>query len=188
MPPKEIDLRPVTHITTDAIGPLGNRVFYVQGYKAQRTVTLIAEKFQIQTLAIGLEQFLAEIQTKFPDLPDASGDYIEDNMRINPPVDPLFRVGELALGYDAESDLVVLVMRENAVEEVDEEEAVVEVEVDEDVPEGGVVRFWCTRSQMRAMAHWGIEVASRGRPICPQCGEPEDPEGHFCPKRNGHKH
>jgi len=31
-------------------------------------------------------------------------------------------------------------------------------------------------------------VAGQGRPICGNCGEPIDPEGHFCPKRNGHKH
>lgn len=175
MPQKEIDLRPVTHITTDAIGPPGKRVFYIQGYKGQRTISLIVEKFQIQTLAIGLEQFLAEIQSKIPDLPEASSDYIEANMHINPPVDPLFRVGELALGYDAESDLVVLIAREMIAE-------------DQDPEEGSVVRYWCSRSQIRAMAHWGIEVSGRGRPICPQCGEPMDPEGHFCPKRNGHKH
>ncbi len=175
MPAKEIDLRPVTHITTDAIGPPGKRVFYIQGYKGQRTISLIVEKFQIQTLAIGLEQFLAEIQSKFPDLVDSSADFIETNMRINPPVDPLFRVGELALGYEAESDLVVLVARETVAEGMSEEDT-------------RVVRYWCTRSQIRAMAHWGLEISSRGRPICPQCGEPMDPDGHFCPKRNGHKH
>jgi len=175
MPKKEIDLRPVTHITTDAIGSPGKRVFYIQGYKGQRTVTLIVEKLQIQTLAIGLEQFLAEVQSKFPDLPEASGEYIEANMHINPPVDPLFRIGELALGYDVESDLLVLVAREMVSE-------------DEDQEESSVVRYWCTRSQMRAMALWGIEISSRGRPLCPQCGEPMDPGGHFCPKRNGHKH
>ena len=175
MSPREVDLRPVTHITTDAIGPPGKRVFYIQGYKGQRTITLIVEKFQIQTLAIGLEQFLAEIHSKFPDLSDASGDYIEANMHINLPVDPLFRVGELALGYETEADLVVLVAREVVAEGQDEEDV-------------NVVRYWCTRSQIRAMAHWGLEIASRGRPICPQCGEPMDPEGHFCPKRNGHKH
>ena len=175
MSPREVDLRPVTHITTDAIGPPGKRVFYIQGYKGQRTITLIVEKFQIQTLAIGLEQFLAEIHSKFPDLTDASGDYIEANMHINLPVDPLFRVGELALGYETEADLVVLVAREVVAEGQDEEDV-------------NVVRYWCTRSQIRAMAHWGLEIASRGRPICPQCGEPMDPEGHLCPKRNGHKH
>lgn len=196
MSQKEINLRPVTHITADAIGPPGKRVFYIQGYKGQRTVTLIVEKFQLQTLAIGLEQFLAEIQQKFPDLPDASPEYIESNMKINPPVDPLFRAGELALGYDRESDLVVLVAQEFVIEELDEseldEDLIEEFDSDElegvDPESGMVVRYWCTRSQIRALAHWGIEIASRGRQLCPQCGEPMDPEGHFCPKRNGHKH
>jgi uncharacterized repeat protein (TIGR03847 family) len=175
MPHTEIDLQPVTHITTDALGQPGKRVFYLQGWQGERTVTLIVEKIQIQSLAVGLEQFLAEIYEKFPGLPEATADYAEDKMRINPPVDPVFRVGELGLGYDAENDLVVLVTRELLAE-------------GEDADEASVVRFWCTRSQIRAMCHWGMEIASRGRPLCPQCGEPMDPEGHFCPKKNGHQH
>jgi uncharacterized repeat protein (TIGR03847 family) len=175
MPRTDIDLHPVSHITADAIGQPGKRVFYLQGWQAERTVTLIIEKLQIQSLAIGLEQFLAEIHEKFPNLPEAVSEYQEEQMHIHPPVDPLFRVGEIGLGYDAENDLLVLVVREIVAEGADPEES-------------GVVRFWCTRSQLRAMAHWGMEVASRGRPLCPQCGEPVDPEGHFCPKKNGHKH
>ncbi len=171
----EIDLQPVSHVTTDALGPPGKRIFYLQGWQEERTVTLIVEKIQIQSLAVGLEQFLAEIYDKFPGLPEASADFIEDQMRIHPPVDPLFRVGEMGLGYDADNDQVVLVARELVPEGTPAEEA-------------SVVRFWCTRSQVRAMCHWGMEVAARGRPLCPQCGEPMDPEGHFCPKKNGHKH
>ena len=172
---EEIDLQPVTHITTDAIGEPGKRIFYIQAWQGQRTLTVIVEKIQIQSLAVGLEQFLAEIQQRFPELNEASSDYIEDKMRIHPPIDPIFRVGELGLGYDAEEDLVVLVTRELLGEEQDAEDA-------------RVVRLWCSRSQIRAMCHWGMEVASRGRPICPQCGEAMDPAGHFCPKKNGHKH
>lgn len=175
MPPIEIDLQPVTHITTDAIGSPGKRVFYLQGWQSERTVTLIIEKIQIQSLAVGLEQFLSEVKEKYPELPEANADFVEENMRISPPVDPLFRVGELGLGYDQERDLVVLVTRELLPE-------------DTETTEASVVRFWCTRSQIRAMCHWGMEVASRGRAICPQCGQPMDPEGHFCPKRNGHNH
>lgn len=175
MTEKEIDLQPVTHLTTDAIGPAGKRVFYIQGWQDEKIVTLIVEKIQIQSLGLGVEQFLAEVKQKFPDLPDAQADFVEDKMHIHPPVDPLFRVGELGLGYDVEKDQVVLVAREMLNEEQEKEEE-------------RVVRFWCTRSQIRAMSNWGIQVASRGRPICPQCGEPMDPEGHFCPKRNGHKH
>jgi uncharacterized repeat protein (TIGR03847 family) len=175
MPTVEIDLNPVTHITSDAIGQPGKRVFYIQGWQNERTITLIVEKVQIQTLAVGLEQFLAEIGEKFPDLPEASADYDEPAMRISPPVDPLFRVGEMGLGYDSDLDLVVLVAHELISEEQNAEDA-------------GIVRFWCTRSQIWAMCRWGIDVAARGRLTCPQCGEPMDPEGHFCPKKNGHKH
>jgi uncharacterized repeat protein (TIGR03847 family) len=175
MPSTEIDLRPVTHITTDAIGQPGKRVFYIQGWQEERTITVIIEKLQIQSLAVGLEQFLAEIADRFPDLPEASADYDEDKMHIHPPVDPLFRTGELGLGYDADNDLVVLIAREQLAEDQDKEEA-------------SVVRFWCTRAQLRAMCRWGMEVSSRGRPICSQCGQPMEPEGHFCPKKNGHQH
>lgn len=175
MAPKEIDLHPVSHITTDAIGQPGKRVFYIQGWQEERTITLIVDKIQIQSLAIGLEQFLTEIYERFPDLPQASGEYNEENMHIHPPVDPMFRTGELGLGYDNENDLVVLIAREMLAEEQDPSDA-------------NVVRYWCTREQIRAMCRWGMEVASRGRPTCPQCGQPMDPEGHFCPKKNGHKH
>jgi uncharacterized repeat protein (TIGR03847 family) len=195
MPVHDIDLEPITHITTDAIGDPGNRVFYIQGWQDERTVTLIVEKVQIQTLAVGLEQFLAEIEEKFPELEEASADYDEDKMHITPPVDPLFRVGELGLGYDTDRDLVVLITRELVAEDLDVKQDVGQEEDQEENSDeihekqkGSVVRFWCSRMQIRAMCRWGIEVTSRGRPLCPQCGQPMDSKGHFCPKKNGHKH
>jgi uncharacterized repeat protein (TIGR03847 family) len=172
---EEIDFQPTEHITTDAIGAPGKRVFYLQAWQGTRTLSLIVEKIQIQSLAVGYEQFLAEIQTRFPELAEASGDFEPERMHIQPPVDPLFRVGELGLGYDADNDLVVLVAKELLPE-------------DEDPEQARVVRFWCNRSQLRALCRWGMDVAARGRPLCPQCGEPIDIEGHFCPKKNGHKH
>lgn len=171
---KELDLLPTTHITTDAVGPPGKRVFYIQGWKNDQVITLIVEKFQIQTLSIGVEQFLAELYNKFPNLPEASSEYVEEKMHIHPPVEPLFRVGEIQLGYDPENDLLALIAQR--------------VTTEEETPGTETVRFWCTRSQIRAMCHWGMEVSSRGRPLCPQCGQPMDPEGHFCARKNGHKH
>ncbi len=173
----EIEMMPVTHITADAIGPPGQRVFYLQGVQDDRVITLIIEKFQLQTLSIGIEQFLAEVRQRIPLLREASGEYEEDRMRILPPVEPLFRVAEFGLSYDGESDLLGIFAREFPAppEESDEE------------PEGTVVKLWCTRDQARALVQWGMEVASRGRPLCEQCGEPMDPEGHFCARKNGHK-
>jgi uncharacterized repeat protein (TIGR03847 family) len=172
MTDKEIDFNPVEHVTTDAIGPPGQRVFYIQAQQGDRITTIVVEKFQVQSLALGAEKFLSDLLKNFPQLTRASADYSESEMRIQPPVDPLFRAGELGLSYDTERDLVILVIREIVAEE-------------QDAPEGMVARLWCTRAQLRAMFSWGLEVANRGRPICPYCGEPEEPAGHFCPKKNG---
>ena len=171
----EIDIDPCDHITADAIGQPGQRVFYIQAFQDQRTVTVIIEKAQLQSLAIGVEQFLSQLSRQNPELKEPSGDYVEDVMRIHPPVDPLFRVGEIGLGYDKDRDLMVLFVKELLTEEADPESA-------------AVIRYWCTREQMRRMARWGMEIARRGRPICPQCGQPMEAEGHFCPKKNGHLH
>ncbi len=182
---QEIELNPVTHITVDAIGQPGKRVFYIQGQKDARTITLIMEKFQVQSLAVHVEQFMAELQQKFPHLAEASSEYNEVNMRIQPPVDPLFRVSEMSLAYDNSLDMVVIAANEMMPETGEEETT--EKSAEEDA-EGRIVRFWCSRSQCRAMAHWGMEVVGRGRPLCTQCGAPIDPEeGHFCPKKNGHR-
>ncbi|NIN63208.1 MAG: DUF3090 family protein [Anaerolineae bacterium] len=175
MPSTEYDLRPVERITTGAVGPPGKRVFYLQARKDRQLVTLIVEKTQVQSLAVGLEQFLADLRKRFPNLPEASSDYDEKEMELEKPFDPAFRVGQIGLGYDEESDLMVLVAREIQTE-------------DENPEEAAVARFWTTRAQIRAMTIWGLEVASRGREICGNCGQPIDTEGHFCPKRNGHKH
>ena len=112
MPRFEIDVDPCDHLTADAIGRPGQRVFYMQAYQEQRTITVIIEKVQLQSLAINVEQFLAKLEEQDPDLSESSGDYIEEAMRINPPVDPLFRVGEIGLGYDKERDKVVLFVKE----------------------------------------------------------------------------
>lgn len=175
MPRFEIDVDPCDHLTADAIGEPGQRVFYLQAYQEQRTITVLIEKAQLQSLAIGVEQFLSQIQHQNPNLEEAGGEFVEAQMRINPPVDPLFRAGEIGLGYDKERDRVVIFAKELLTEEDDPESA-------------AQIRFWGTRSQMRKLARWGADVVNRGRPICPQCGQPMEPEGHFCPKKNGHLH
>ena len=175
MPRFEIDVDPCDHITADAIGSPGQRVFYLQAYQDNRNITVLIEKAQLQSLAIGVEQFLSQISQQNPDLEEASGEFIEEQMRINPPVDPLFRAGEIGLAYDKERDRVVVFTKELLTEEDDPDSA-------------AQVRFWASRSQMRKLARWGADVVSRGRPTCPQCGQPMEPEGHFCPKKNGHLH
>jgi uncharacterized repeat protein (TIGR03847 family) len=173
MPSSEIQLDPVDHITVDAIGSPGNRVFYIEGRKDDEVISLIIEKVQLQSLIEGVDDFLEQIKEKFPDRPQVEVEFSEKEMQIQPPVDPKFRVGEMGLAFDADRDIVNIIAREMA--------------FDGDEETGSIVRFGCTRQQLLALARWGAIVVERGRPICPQCLQPMEPEGHFCPKKNGHK-
>ncbi len=169
----DISLNPVDHITVDAIGEPGNRTFYFLGRKGEEVISLLIEKVQLQTLIVGIKDFLDEVNERFSKIPDLLPDYKEKDMQIDPPVDPLFRVGEMGLAYDEKDDMVCIIAKE------------AQLEISED--EAGTVRYWCTRPQLVALGNWAVVVVERGRPICPQCLQPMEPEGHFCPKKNGHK-
>lgn len=175
MPGTLYEFDPVTFITTGCIGEPGHRVFYLQAQKSGEVLTLLIEKQQVEALANGIEQFLKELQEKIPALTEASADYNARAMQLKPPIDPAFRIGQLGLGYDADRDLLVIVAQEVLVEGRDPEEV-------------AVARLFATRSQLRALGAYGRTLVRQGRPICPLCGQPIDPEGHFCPRSNGHAH
>ncbi len=160
------DLNPVTHITVGAIGEPGKRTFYLQGRQGLTIVTLIVEKEQVAALSHGIDELLERLGIEKKVLVNAYA------MELSHPIEPVFRVGQLGLGYDAEQKLMMLVAYELPAEEEP-------VSVD-------VVRFWATAEQMRAVARHAAAIVAAGRPICVLCGRPIDPAGHFCPKRNGH--
>ena len=65
MPNQEVELDPVLHITADAIGQPGQRVFYIQGQSSETVITLLVEKIQLQSLVTGIQQFLKEIRAEW---------------------------------------------------------------------------------------------------------------------------
>jgi len=85
----DLDLNPVDHITADAIGKPGERVFFLQAVSGMQTVTLLIEKLQIQSLATGVAEFFDELLRHYPDLPAFSENFEEERMHIQPPVMPL---------------------------------------------------------------------------------------------------
>lgn len=162
------DLNPVSRVMLGALGEPGHRVFYLQARQGTTLVTLQAEKEQIQSLGVGITDLLEKLGKRAaPDEPVSAYD-----VALEEPLEPLFQIGQLGLGFDREHDLLVIVAYEIAAEE---EAAGV-----------NYVRFWASRDQMRALAQHASEVVTGGRPICVLCGKPIDPEGHFCPRRNGH--
>lgn len=170
-PRRIYDLNPVDRITTDAVGEPGKRVFYVQARKGRRLVSVLVEKEHVALVAHLTEQFLLALAESDPDAvvePDAAA--LAD-MSLEVPLVPVFRAGQVGLGYDQVSRRLVLVAHEQ-VEEGEERRP-------------AVARFWATPSQMRAFSLQGRQVVEAGRARCAMCGEPINPEGHFCPRKNG---
>ncbi len=174
MPKPPLDLNPVSRITVGAIGEPGRRTFYLQARKGDLLVTLLCEKEQVSALCLGLRSMLEELRVQRPRGEGAP--LVKDDLELEHPVSPLFRAGNMGLGYDEKNDLIVIVVRELLIESGDEENA-------------QEVRFFCSRAQADALSRHGLEVVAKGRPICPLCGKPMDREGNvegFCPRRNGH--
>jgi uncharacterized repeat protein (TIGR03847 family) len=168
----QIDLNPTNHLTVGTIGPPGQRTFFLQGSRGAQTISLVIEKEQAALLAGSLESFLEELDRNHPLGARDAVDPVWMDMRLREPVEELFRVGNMGLGYSENDDLVVLI----AYEMVEEGE------------DPNVVSFWATRAQIQSLVKHIVDVVRQGRPICGNCGRPIDAEGHFCPQRNGHRH
>lgn len=169
---RNIDLNPVSAVTTGAVGQPGQRVFYLQARRGLTTITIETEKEQVRALALGLHQFLEELTQRFPDRTDFD-EVDQRDLVLQQPFEPEFKVGQMGLGYDSDQDLVVIVAQALQIEDQAEDDAI-------------TARFWITRSQAKAMAENALEIVAQGRPLCELCGRPINPDGHFCPKRNGH--
>jgi uncharacterized repeat protein (TIGR03847 family) len=186
-----IELDPVDHITTDAVGPAGQRTFYLQGRRGEQLVTLLVEKQQVQLLSASVVEILAQIGKETGQGPP------EEQMVLDEPIIPQWRAGRLSIGYHDERDLLMLEVEELIPDEEEGEEATGEgkepgLEPDASAAPGTVaepqrVRFWATREQMLSLARHGANVCAAGRPLCPYCHNPLDPEGHQCPAMNGHR-
>jgi uncharacterized repeat protein (TIGR03847 family) len=169
------------YFTTGAVGAPGQRVFYLQGREARTVVTLKVEKEQIAALA----DYLAGMLAKLPEAGTVSGE-----LPLLEPLEPAWAVGALGLGYDESADRLVVVANEAVEREEDdaEEEGSQAPEDSEpgDAADGATARFLITRAQASAFVDRARALVRAGRPICPMCSQPKDPQGHVCPRSNGH--
>jgi uncharacterized repeat protein (TIGR03847 family) len=159
------------HFTAGAIGPPGQRVFYLQGREAGTLVTLKCEKEQVAALG----EYLGGLLARLAGAAEAPGDRGE----LLQPVVAAWVVGSIGVGYDSEHDRIVVVANER----VEDEEEPAE---DPARAEPASARFAITRTQAAAFVERARGLLKAGRPTCPMCGEPRDPAGHACPRSNGH--
>lgn len=159
---------------TGTVGEPGERTFYLQAQDGKRVVSVSLEKQQSAALADGvdavLDQLMAEDGNPYS-IPSHAPDGLADNGPLAQPVTEEFRVGDMRLAWDPSTHQVVI----QAVRLQPEDE---EPPEDEDGEEMFVVRI--PVGAARAFAARTRSVVGQGRPVCPLCEEPMDPEGHTC--------
>jgi uncharacterized repeat protein (TIGR03847 family) len=169
------DFREPDLFTAGTVGPPGQRVFYLQAREGGVVVTLKVEKEQVGALA----DYLADILEK---LPAAPGPSRASDLALVEPLAEAWPVRSLGVGYDQTHDRIVIVAQELRPDEDDgEEEAAAE-------GEGASARFAVNRGQAAAFVERARGLVEAGRPACPMCARPMNPDGHVCPRRNGARH
>jgi uncharacterized repeat protein (TIGR03847 family) len=154
------------------IGGPGDRAFYLQARKGGALVSVGLEKVQVAALAQRLDLLLDAVDAPAP-APD------DDAVQLEEPVIELFRVGAMALAWDAGTEAVVI---EAQTPTEDGEYA----ELPDDADEGpDLLRVRIDAPSARAFVRRAEALVGAGRPACPFCGQPLEPQGHFCARGNG---
>ncbi len=145
-------------VMVGTLGEVGQRLFLLQARQGRRLVIVKCEKVQL----IALVEWLARV---LDDL--GRPGHLPADLSLEPEYEPDFVAGDITVALN-EADQSV----EVTIDSVDEED---ELELTLSAEWAGALAIAVTR------------LVEAGRPLCPLCGGPLDPQGHDCPRTNGHR-
>ena len=153
----------VSSLKAEAFGEPGRRTFRIHVESESSSASIWIEKEQLFQLAIAIQKMV----TTLPERREPPDDPPPD--REAPGLTNLdFKVMKLVLGHDMGRGLFVI----DAHDAGDEDQA--------------TVRLWVDMQQILFFSEDALRVCAAGRPLCPLCGRPIDPDGHRCARVNGH--
>ena len=178
---------PPERFVAGTVGPPGQRTFFLQARAGVRLTSVALEKQQVQALAERIDELLDEVLAATHGdaaVPAVAPLALEDTEPLEQPIEEEFRAGTMTLSWDPDDERVVIEVfpfHEAAVLGPGEEPEPVHEEPEPDeiflvrIP-AGVARAFVKRAE---------QVLGAGRPDCPFCGNPVDPDGHLCVRANG---
>jgi uncharacterized repeat protein (TIGR03847 family) len=169
------------------VGQPGSRTFYLQARDGTRIVSVAVEKVQVVLLAERLTQLLAEVRARGANVPQEAALADVDSAPLDEPLNETFRVGTMAIVWNGEDESIVVEARAMS-EDAEEGDEDVEDDADDADDESDVVRVQLAPHKALAFAQRALEIVAAGRLPCPFCGQPLNPEGHICARRNGFMH
>jgi len=161
------DLGRALSVDAEAIGEPGRRRFRLLARSSVYAVAVWMEKEQLAGIGAWFDETLARLETERPtEEPDV------EPLPFGDALDVEFQAAKIGLGYVEEEDLFAL--------------QAFDAEADDEA-ERPTLHCLLSRGQCRVLSRKIGEVVTAGRPICPLCERPIDPEGHACPRSNGHR-
>ena len=173
-----IEYDPPERFVVGTVGPPGSRTFFIQASDAQRRTQVAVEKIHVTVLAERLEQLLDTLGG--PAGAVAAAVSAADNAPLDTPITQEYRVTALALAWDEEQQRVTIECHDHDPDQIPSAEVERSTAVN-------TLRVVLSPQQARAFARRCTTVAAAGRPACPFCAGPLDPEGHICPRANGYR-
>ena len=178
---------PPDRFVAGSVGQPGRRTFFLQARRGSAVLSVALEKVQVALLAERIGALIEELGRRGIDLPPAtsagrpgtaSGTRPQPAADLEEPVVEAFRIGAMTITYDDARRDVTVEARELG-EEGDADES-------DDDDARHLFRVRLTLGDARAFAQAAMQVVAAGRPPCPMCGQPLDPQGHICLRRNGY--
>ena len=177
---------PPERFVTGTVGLPGQRTFFLQARDGARLVSVALEKQQVAALAERIDELLDEVMAATDNaavVPAVAPLGLDDSDPLEQPIEEEFRAGTMTLSWDPSDSRVVIEVfpfTEAAVVSPDQ--------VDEDFEEPEPDELLLVRisaAAARAFVKRAAQVLEAGRPSCPFCGNPMDPDGHLCVRANG---
>ena len=155
-------------LTAGARGVPGRRTFFLLAGRENDVIRVWIEKGQLEALGEAIDQLIDQLPARArPGSVDPAQEASEE-----PDLRPTeFRARSLALGYDRDRRLATLLINEH---------------LDDNEVDAPAAQAWVTLAQLKALSQRIATVCASGRQPCPLCGLPLDPDGHVCPRTNGH--
>ena len=156
----------LSSIDAETFGEPGKRTFRLVLKSGRAIVTVWLEKEQLFQLSVALGEGVRRFPNEQDTNPPLTGftEWSGDDVSLE------FKARQLLLKYDTDLNGFHL-----EAHEADEEES-----------SGTSVSCGLTIPQSNALSEDAQRICASGRPPCFLCGLPIDPEGHVCPRANGH--
>lgn len=170
--------QPVNRFIVSAIGEPGQREFFLQVKSEANLNTVAIDKGQVIALSERFEQLIRDLRRgKMATPEELSAPAVQDDAPLELPIESDFTVGIISISWENEYVIVNIQAASG-----NDELLIDDIDFGPDLIIANLkinqIKGFCQRANI---------IVNAGRPACPFCALPVNPQGHLCPRANGYR-